>query len=97
MPEPVPEPEPEPDAPVAVPEPEPDPAPPEVSIPQPTEPVSLASATFEDLRGLGMSITQAKRVLRYRDQLGISDPEELHHIPGFPEGYLSSLKARLLP
>src|SRR4051794_12100350 len=33
-------------------------------------PVSLSSATFDDLRKLGLSVTQAKRILDFRDRLG---------------------------
>jgi DNA uptake protein ComE-like DNA-binding protein len=62
-----------------------------------SEPISLAAASFEDLRGLGMSITQAKRILRYRDERGISDPAELERVPGFTNGYLAAVKDRLVP
>jgi hypothetical protein len=61
------------------------------------EPISLAAADFDDFRALGMSVTQAKRVLRYRDERGLSDPSELDQVPGFPKGYLSDIKAQLLP
>jgi hypothetical protein len=61
------------------------------------EPLSLAAASFQDLRDLGMSVTQAKRVLRYRDERGISDPAELDQVPGFPKGFLTAVKERLTP
>ena len=32
--------------------------------------VSLSEADFDELRGLGMSVTQAKRVIRYREERG---------------------------
>jgi DNA uptake protein ComE-like DNA-binding protein len=52
-----------------------------------TEPgsVTLGEATFRDLRGLGLSMTQAKRVLRYRDERGvIHSVEDLDRVPGLP-------------
>jgi hypothetical protein len=61
------------------------------------ERLSLAAASFQDLRDLGMSVTQAKRVLRYRDERGISDPAELDQVPGFPKGFLTAVKERLTP
>jgi hypothetical protein len=44
-----------------------------------------------------MSVTQAKRVLRYRDECGISDPAALDQVPGFPKGFLTAVKERLVP
>ena len=32
--------------------------------------ISLSSADYDELRGLGMSVTQAKRVIRYREERG---------------------------
>jgi hypothetical protein len=47
--------------------------------------VTLGEATFRDLRGLGLSITQAKRVLRYRDERGvIHSVDDLDRVPGLP-------------
>jgi len=79
--------------------------------PQPTEPareptpaaapaggqVSLNSGSFEDYRGLGMSVTQAKRVVAYREQLqgGYSSLDDLDRVPGFPKQFLAELKQRL--
>ena len=39
--------------------------------PEPPEgAVSLTTGTYEELRELGMSVTQAKRVIRYREERG---------------------------
>jgi DNA uptake protein ComE-like DNA-binding protein len=55
------------------------------------------AATFDDLCGLGMSATQAKRVIRYRDERGLTDPDELDQVPGFPENFLAEVKNQLVP
>jgi hypothetical protein len=44
-----------------------------------------------------MSVTQAKRVLRYRDERGITQPHELDQVPGFPKNFLSEIKDQLVP
>ena len=46
-------------------------------------PVSLATAGFDDLRGVGFSMTQARRAIRYRDERGLSSIDELESLPGF--------------
>jgi DNA uptake protein ComE-like DNA-binding protein len=59
-------------------------------------PVSLSSATFDDLRELGLSVTQAKRILDFRDRLGGFDSvEDLDYVPGFPRSLLGELKSRV--
>src|SRR5207245_1944373 len=63
-------------------------------VPVPEGAVSLATAHFEDLRDLGMSVTQAKRIVRYRDERGLTDPDELDQVPGFPKDVLAALKAK---
>jgi DNA uptake protein ComE-like DNA-binding protein len=58
--------------------------------------ISLSEATFDDLRSLGMSVTQAKRVLDYRQRLGGFDSlDDLDFVPGFPKTFLSKIKARV--
>jgi DNA uptake protein ComE-like DNA-binding protein len=59
--------------------------------------VSLAVADFDDLRGLGMSVTQAKRVLRHRDETGFTTTDDLDQVPGFPKAFLGELKQKLVP
>ncbi len=45
-----------------------------------------------------MSVTQAKRVLRYRDEHGgIGSVDELDAVPGFPLAFLEEVKVRLVP
>jgi hypothetical protein len=57
---------------------------------------SLNSGTFEDFRGLGMSVTQAKRVIEYRERFdGYSSVDELNRVPGFSKEFLGRLKQRL--
>ncbi len=60
--------------------------------------VSLSEADFDELHGLGMSITQAKRVIRYREERGgFQTLDELDRVPGFPRNFLDSVKGRLVP
>ena len=79
--------------------PEPDlesePAPP-TSLATPAQPLSINSASYEDLRTLGLSVTQTGRVLAHRERTGgYESLEDLDEIPGFPTGFLDDLKARL--
>jgi DNA uptake protein ComE-like DNA-binding protein len=65
---------------------------------EPNDPVRLNEASFDDLRALGMSITQAKRVLRHRESGGgFTSVDELDAVPGFPRLFLADLKDRLIP
>ena len=58
--------------------------------------VTLNSATFEQLRGMGMSVTQATRVIAYRErQNGFDAIDDLDAVPGFPAEALARLKERL--
>lgn len=92
---PAPAPEPEP---VAEPEPQRR-SPPAVEPHQAAEDmVSLSLAEFKELRELGMSVTQAKRVIRYREERnGFRTLDELDQVPGFPRTFLSGVKERLVP
>jgi competence protein ComEA len=55
--------------------------------------VSLSKASLEDLRSLGMSVTQAKRVIDYRERIGGFDSiDDLDHVPGFPKALLAQIK-----
>jgi DNA uptake protein ComE-like DNA-binding protein len=65
--------------------------------PQPTSDLlNLNSANFEQLRELGMSITQAKRVIAYREHHdGFDSVDEMDEVPGFPRAFLVELKAKL--
>jgi competence protein ComEA len=58
--------------------------------------VSLSSATFEDLRALGLSVTQATRLLRRREkQGGFESVDDLDELPGFPSSLRAELKSRV--
>jgi colicin import membrane protein len=61
-------------------------------------PLTLGRATFDDFRELGMSITQAKRVLKYRDELGELDSlDDLDRVPGFSIALREDIKRQLKP
>ena len=58
--------------------------------------MTLSDASFEELRDLGMSVTQAKRVIRWRDEgQGFSSVDDLDQVPGFPKDFLTSIKDQL--
>jgi DNA uptake protein ComE-like DNA-binding protein len=59
--------------------------------------VSLSAVSFERLRELGLSVTQSKRVLKYRDEHGFASVDDLDNVPGFPRVFLAELKGRLVP
>jgi hypothetical protein len=54
--------------------------------------VELRSAKVNDLEGLGLSTTQARRVIRYRDKKGIDSIDRLHEVPGLPDDLLAELR-----
>lgn len=57
--------------------------------------IDLQKASFEDLRGLGLSVTQSARLIAYRDTgPGFDSVEELENIPGFAEVTIGKLRAR---
>jgi DNA uptake protein ComE-like DNA-binding protein len=59
--------------------------------------LSLSAVTFDELRELGLSVTQSKRVLKYREERGFKSVDELDQVPGFPRSFLADLKNRLVP
>jgi DNA uptake protein ComE-like DNA-binding protein len=85
--------EPEPEAEAASPEPEPEPE----AVEGPEGTISLSGVTFDELRELGLSVTQSKRVLKYRDERGFSSVDQLDQVPGFPRSFLAELKDRMVP
>jgi DNA uptake protein ComE-like DNA-binding protein len=104
-PPPGPETDPKPPAPAPAPEPPgpaPDPEPP-APAPEPEPPapssegkLNLNSASYDELRSLGLSVTQTGRVLAQREHRGsFSSVDELDEIPGFPGGFLGGVKSRL--
>lgn len=72
-------------------------------LPDPSEmssvqflPLNLNDATFEQLRDVGMSVTQTGRVLAHRERSGrFGSVDELEGIPGFPRDFLEQIKTRL--
>ena len=53
-------------------------------------------ATFEDLRELGFSVTQATRVITYRErQNGFDTLDDLASVPGMPRSLMDELEGRL--
>ena len=44
-----------------------------------------------------MTVTQAKRVIRFRDTRGLTSLDELDDVPGFSQDFLSGIKAQLIP
>ena len=59
--------------------------------------IAINTASYEQLRELGLSVTQAGRVLAHRERVGgFSSVEELEQIPGFPRAFLDELKHRLV-
>ncbi|MDQ2676032.1 MAG: helix-hairpin-helix domain-containing protein, partial [Actinomycetota bacterium] len=66
--------------------------------PVPEGALSLSEASFEELRELGFSVTQAKRVIRYREENdGFEDVSELDRVPGFPRAFLTQIRDRVVP
>jgi DNA uptake protein ComE-like DNA-binding protein len=60
--------------------------------------LSLSDASFDELRDIGLSVTQAKRVIRYREENnGFTDVSELDRVPGFPKAFLTRLKDDVVP
>ncbi len=75
--------------------PSPMPGSPEPTRSGPADGVDLNSATFEELRGLDLSVTQATRVLAYRERFGgYRAVEDLAKVPGFPPELIESLRTR---
>jgi DNA uptake protein ComE-like DNA-binding protein len=57
-------------------------------------PVDVNSASFEALRSLGFSATQAKRFIAERDRLGgFRSIDQVDRLPGFPRQLKSWLRA----
>lgn len=75
-----------------------DPRPFEVPTPRTgngASPVSLSEASYDELRELGMSMTQANRVLRYRERNGsFASVDDLRDVGGFPRDLLAELRRR---
>jgi DNA uptake protein ComE-like DNA-binding protein len=58
--------------------------------------LDVNQATFEQLRGLGLSVTQATRVIAYRERKdGFASVDDLDSVPGLPKDMLDDLKEKL--
>jgi DNA uptake protein ComE-like DNA-binding protein len=56
----------------------------------------LNSATFEELRDLGLSVTQCARLISYRDsRQGFDSLDEIDAVPGFPDELRRTLKDQI--
>jgi DNA uptake protein ComE-like DNA-binding protein len=90
----------EPDTSVPSPEPDRSARPPEpdrpAQPPEPDGPVDLNAVTYEELRALDLTMTQARRLLAYRDRRGgFSSLSDIDVVPGFPEYVREDLKRRV--
>ena len=57
--------------------------------------VDLNDVTYEELRALDLSITQAKRLIAYRERRGgFGSLDDIDDVPGFPDDVLEELKQR---
>jgi competence ComEA-like helix-hairpin-helix protein len=57
--------------------------------------INLNSADYEELREFGMSVTQAKRIVTYREKLGgFRSVDDLDQVPGLPKEFRADLKRR---
>ena len=64
--------------------------------PSPEGPVSLTTGSFDEYRAMGMSVTQAKRVIEFREKDGgYTTVDDLDRVPGFSKGFLAEMKLRL--
>jgi DNA uptake protein ComE-like DNA-binding protein len=60
--------------------------------------LSLSAASFEELRAVGLSVTQTQRVIEYREANdGFNSLDELDSVPGFERSLLVELKSRVVP
>jgi DNA uptake protein ComE-like DNA-binding protein len=60
--------------------------------------LSLSSASFEELRAVGLSVTQTQRVIEYREKNdGFNSLDELDSVPGFERSLLVEVKSRVVP
>ena len=85
-----------PAGPVAPSTPAPGVAPIETAGRAPGGPVNINTASFEDLRGADFSVTQATRVLAYRERFGgYTSVDDLAWVPGFSPEVIEALRDRI--
>jgi competence ComEA-like helix-hairpin-helix protein len=62
----------------------------------PGDRINLNRATFEELREVGFSVTQATRVLTYRErQNGFESLDDLADVPGMERAFLGEVQGKL--
>jgi competence ComEA-like helix-hairpin-helix protein len=60
------------------------------------EPLDVNRASFEELRGLGLSITEATRVIAYRERKeGFSSVDDLGSVPGLSKKLVEEIRGQL--
>ena len=60
--------------------------------------LSISTASFEELRAVGLSVTQTQLVIEYRETNdGFDSLDELDSVPGFERSLLADLKSRVVP
>jgi competence ComEA-like helix-hairpin-helix protein len=58
--------------------------------------INLNTVTFEQLRANNLSVTQATRILAYRERMGgFNSVDDLDEVPGFPVDFLVEFKTRV--
>jgi competence ComEA-like helix-hairpin-helix protein len=58
--------------------------------------VNINTASFEELRGAEFSVTQATRVLAYRERFGgYSSVDDLARVPGFSPETIAAIRDRI--
>jgi DNA uptake protein ComE-like DNA-binding protein len=69
---------------------------PQLSSVPPEGSINLNTVTFEQLRAHSLSVTQATRILAYRERMGgFSSVDDLDEVPGFPRDFLVDFKTRV--
>ena len=59
-------------------------------------PVDVNKASFDQFRELGMSLTQATRLIAYRERhQGFASVDELEAVPGIPKKLLNEIRDQL--
>jgi DNA uptake protein ComE-like DNA-binding protein len=74
---------------------EPGPQAPTAATPDRVSPLDINKASFEQLREVGLSVTQATRVIAYRERQGFESVDDLGSVPGFPKRLLADVRGRL--
>jgi DNA uptake protein ComE-like DNA-binding protein len=68
----------------------------EDTINAPAEPINVNEVGYDELRRLGLSVTQTGRVLAFRERSGgFASLDDLDEIPGFPSAQLQQMKRHL--